>query len=193
MFSGRIIKITLFLYLWSILILSLMANCSRQLSVANRCWEFLKDQLIFVPSCSSSLEKKIVNSLQSSCCHTVLSKRKSILYFTCLNIQVSLTYDMVLAPWFHVSSDKKIVTPPFSSLVTEFPLKSRVFLMFWAQCSHPLFKFVFHQLYKSYKLSFNHVKYWAGWSTSWNRLPGEISITSDMQMTPPLWQKVKKN
>ena len=24
-----------------------------------------------------------------------------------------------------------------------------------------------------------------------SRLPGEISITSDMQMTPPLWQKVK--
>ena len=41
-------------------------------------------------------------------------------------------------------------------------------------------------------------------STSWemldgmkhkleSRLPGEISITSDMQMTPPLWQKVKSN
>ena len=41
-------------------------------------------------------------------------------------------------------------------------------------------------------------------STSWEmlgwmkhklepRLPGEISVTSDMQMTPPLWQKVKKN
>ena len=41
-------------------------------------------------------------------------------------------------------------------------------------------------------------------STSWEmpgwkkhklelRLLGEISITSDMQMTPPLWQKVKKN
>ena len=30
--------------------------------------------------------------------------------------------------------------------------------------------------------------------TSWeSRLLGEISITSDMQMTPPLWQKVKKN
>ena len=39
-------------------------------------------------------------------------------------------------------------------------------------------------------------------STSWetlgwvkhkleSRLPGEISITSDRQMTPPLWQKVK--
>ena len=26
-----------------------------------------------------------------------------------------------------------------------------------------------------------------------SRLPGEISITSDMQMTPPLWQKVKKD
>ena len=25
------------------------------------------------------------------------------------------------------------------------------------------------------------------------RLPGYISITSDMQMTPPLWQKAKKN
>ena len=26
-----------------------------------------------------------------------------------------------------------------------------------------------------------------------SRLPGEISITSDMQMKPPLWQKAKKN
>ena len=26
-----------------------------------------------------------------------------------------------------------------------------------------------------------------------SRFPGEISITSDMQMTPPFWQKVKKN
>ena len=24
-----------------------------------------------------------------------------------------------------------------------------------------------------------------------SRMPGEISITSDMQMTPPLWQEVK--
>ena len=24
-------------------------------------------------------------------------------------------------------------------------------------------------------------------------MPGEISVTSDMQMTPPLWQKVKRN
>ena len=26
-----------------------------------------------------------------------------------------------------------------------------------------------------------------------SRLSGEIPITSDMQMTPPLWQKAKKN
>ena len=26
-----------------------------------------------------------------------------------------------------------------------------------------------------------------------SRLPGEVSVISDMQMTPPLWQKVKKN
>ena len=25
-----------------------------------------------------------------------------------------------------------------------------------------------------------------------SRLPGEISITSDMQVTPPLWQKVEE-
>ena len=25
------------------------------------------------------------------------------------------------------------------------------------------------------------------------KMPGEISITKDMQMTPPLWQKVKRN
>ena len=26
-----------------------------------------------------------------------------------------------------------------------------------------------------------------------SRLPGEMSITSDMQMIPPLWQKAKRN
>ena len=30
-------------------------------------------------------------------------------------------------------------------------------------------------------------------SSYYSRLPGEISITSDMQMTAPIWQKVKKN
>ena len=32
--------------------------------------------------------------------------------------------------------------------------------------------------------------FWGGFPC---RLPGEISKTSDMQMTPPLWQKVKRN
>ena len=26
-----------------------------------------------------------------------------------------------------------------------------------------------------------------------SRFPGEISVTSDMQMPPPLWQKAKRN
>ena len=26
-----------------------------------------------------------------------------------------------------------------------------------------------------------------------SRLPGDLSITSDMQITPPIWQKAKKN
>ena len=30
-------------------------------------------------------------------------------------------------------------------------------------------------------------------SSQESRMPGEISGTSDMQMTPPLWRKVKKN
>ena len=40
---------------------------------------------------------------------------------------------------------------------------------------------------------------WAGEMLGWmkhklkSRLPGEISITSDMQMTPPLWQKAKRH
>ena len=35
----------------------------------------------------------------------------------------------------------------------------------------------------------------AGWKKHKleSRLPGEISITSNMQMTPSLWQKVKRN
>ena len=34
-----------------------------------------------------------------------------------------------------------------------------------------------------------------GWvkHTLESRLPGETSVTSEMQMTPPLWQKVKRN
>ena len=34
---------------------------------------------------------------------------------------------------------------------------------------------------------------WLNEAQAESRLPGEISITSDMQMTPPLWQKVKRN
>ena len=32
-----------------------------------------------------------------------------------------------------------------------------------------------------------------GWMKLESRLPGEISVRSKVQMTPPLWQKVKKN
>ena len=40
-----------------------------------------------------------------------------------------------------------------------------------------------------------HIMRNAGWNKHKleSRLPREISITSDMQMTPPLWQKVKRN
>ena len=38
-----------------------------------------------------------------------------------------------------------------------------------------------------------YLTYMQSTSREMSRLQGEISITSDMQMTPPLWQKVKRN
>ena len=45
------------------------------------------------------------------------------------------------------------------------------------------------------KLYAEYIRETLGWKKHKleSRLPGEISITSDMQMTPPLWQKVKRN
>ena len=49
-----------------------------------------------------------------------------------------------------------------------------------------------HPAYLTYMQSTSHEL--LGWMKHKleSRLPGEISITSDIQMTPPLWQKVKK-
>ena len=50
-----------------------------------------------------------------------------------------------------------------------------------------------HTAYLTYMQSTSH-EIW-GWMKHKlkSRFPGEISITSDMQMTPPLWQKAKRN
>ena len=52
---------------------------------------------------------------------------------------------------------------------------------------------VFHPDYLTYMQSTSQET--LGWKKHKleSRLPGEISVTSEMQMTPPLWQKVKKN
>ena len=63
----------------------------------------------------------------------------------------------------------------------------------WFQIGKGVIKAVYcHPAYLTYMQS-------TSWETlGWkkhkleSRLPGEISITSDMQMTPPLWQEVKK-
>ena len=55
-------------------------------------------------------------------------------------------------------------------------------------------KTVYHHLaYLTYMQSTSHEM--PGWMKHKleSRLLEEISITSDMQMTPPLWQKVKRN
>ena len=50
-----------------------------------------------------------------------------------------------------------------------------------------------HPAYLTYTQSASYTM--PGWMKNklQSRLPVEISITSDMQMTPPLWQKAKKN
>ena len=52
-----------------------------------------------------------------------------------------------------------------------------------------------HSAYLTYTQSTTWETETLGWKKHKreSRLPGEISITLDMQMTPPLWQKVKKN
>ena len=52
----------------------------------------------------------------------------------------------------------------------------------------------------SMQVNFSCIMRNAGWSISGLgeaqaeiKIAGKISITSDMQMTPPFWQKVKKN
>ena len=51
-----------------------------------------------------------------------------------------------------------------------------------------------HPVYLTYMQSTScKVPGWMTHKLDESRLPGEISITSDMQMTPPLWQKAKKN
>ena len=52
---------------------------------------------------------------------------------------------------------------------------------------------IFHPVYLTYIQSTSYEMH--GWMRHKmkSRLLGEISITSDMQMTPPLWQQVKKN
>ena len=47
-------------------------------------------------------------------------------------------------------------------------------------------------LEKAKEFSIKHLLGWMKHKLE-SGLPGKISITSDMQMTPPLWQKAKKN
>ena len=49
-----------------------------------------------------------------------------------------------------------------------------------------------HPAYLTYMQSTSCEKDWMKHKLE-SKLPGEISKTTDMQMTPPLWQKAKKN
>ena len=66
----------------------------------------------------------------------------------------------------------------------------------WTQISH-----IAGRLFTNWAIKEDYAKY-VRWNSRLDeaqpgnlasRLPGEISITSDTQMTPPLWHKVNKN
>ena len=64
----------------------------------------------------------------------------------------------------------------------------------WFQIGKEYVKAVYcHPVYLTYMQSTSFET--LGWKKHKleSRLPGEIAITSDMQMTPPLWQKMKRN
>ena len=91
---------------------------------------------------------------------------------------------------FTVSSFKEITETPVKKQQLELDMEQQT----GSKSGKEYIKAVYyHPAYLTYKLS-----------TSWEmpgwmkhkletRLPGEVLITSDMQMTPPLWQKAKKN
>ena len=54
-------------------------------------------------------------------------------------------------------------------------------------CQSCMFSPYLFNLYAEYIMRMLH------WMKLESRLPGEISLTADMQMTPPLWQKAMKN
>ena len=74
----------------------------------------------------------------------------------------------------------------------EATVKTRHGTMDWFQIGRGDIKAVYcHPAYLTYMQSTSHEM--PGWMKHnlESRLPGEISMTSDMQMTPPLWQKTK--
>ena len=73
-------------------------------------------------------------------------------------------------------------------------VRNRHGTMDWFQIGKRVYKAVYcHLAYLIYMQSTSYeIPGWIKHKLE-SRLLGEISITSDMQMTPPLWQKAKRN
>ena len=63
----------------------------------------------------------------------------------------------------------------------------------WFQMEKEYVKAVYCHLLILVICRVHHEKRWADEAQAGIKITGEISVTSDTQMTPPLWQKVKKN
>ena len=79
-------------------------------------------------------------------------------------------------------------------LPREATVRTRHGTMDWFQTGKGVLKAVYcHPVYLTYMQSTScKMLGWMKYKLE-SRLQGEISITSDMQMTPPLWQKMKRN
>ena len=100
--------------------------------------------------------------------------------------------------WFAFTGKKQTLRSQEGMECTQLPL-ARCFQM--PPPGGALVRWEYHTtLPSSWEICMQEKKQSTSWKTlGWmkhkleSRLQGEISITSDMQVTPPLWQKVKKN
>ena len=147
------------------------------------------------------IKSDTVSTVSRSICPEVMGQDAMMLVFWMLSFKpsFSLSSFTFIKKLFSSSSLSaiRVVSSAYLKVKVKMKSLSRVWLFAtpWT---------VAHQAPQS--MGFPRQEYWSGvtLSTSWetlgykkhkleSRLPGEISIASDMQMTTPLWQKVKRN
>ena len=122
------------------------------------------------------------------------SSKASILqhsaFFTVQHSHPYMTTEKTIAltRWTFVGKVMSLLFNMLSRLVITFLPRSKRLLISWLQSPSTVILEPKNIKSDTVSPSISHKKHKLE-----SRLPGEISITSDMQMTPLLWQKVKRN